>query len=93
MHLSTTVMIVVGSGLVLMSAAVLALRRQITMPAQTDASAPTEPATEASLNTTETTDAAVGDAATATPRELHPVAVAIVDREVARATNRRAILG
>ena len=76
-HLSTVMLIVVGSALVLMSAAILVLRSSIT-----PADAPT--------TRIEVEDAA----ASSTPaRELHPVANAIVDREVAKAAERRAILG
>jgi SHS family lactate transporter-like MFS transporter len=75
MSLATTVMLVVGVGLVVMSAAVLSLRSYLTTPA---------------------TVQPVGTPVVVEPpqgaRELHPVAVAIVDREVARAAERRAIL-
>jgi len=82
MSLANTTMIVVGVGLVAMSAAVLALRSQIVLPAtETASDAPTVPAVEPA--------ASAGPAA---PRELHPVAVAIVDREVAKAAERRALL-
>jgi hypothetical protein len=47
------------------------------------------PSDEASSVPDETAAAADPSA----PRQLHPVAVAIVDREVARAAERRAILG
>jgi SHS family lactate transporter-like MFS transporter len=88
MSLQTTVMIVVGTGLVLMSAAVLALRTSITIPAE---QRETEPA--ASTSSSASAAGAKGEAAAPVQRELHPVAVAIVDREVARAAERRAILG
>lgn len=78
MSLPDTVMLVVGTGLVAMAAAVLALRGQITVPAEQRHLQVVPPST---------------DGAPAERRELHPVAVAIVDREVARATERRAILG
>jgi Na+-transporting methylmalonyl-CoA/oxaloacetate decarboxylase gamma subunit len=83
MSLPHTVLVVVGTGLVAMAAAVLVLRTQITTPAEeqpatSDAAAPTE------------APAANGSQAA---RELHPVAVAIVDREVARNAQRRAVLG
>lgn len=82
--LSTTVTLVVGTGLVAMSLAVLALRKTITIPAEQrtakEAPAPAPAVTSAT-------------AAEPARRELHPVAVAIVDREVARATERRAVLG
>jgi SHS family lactate transporter-like MFS transporter len=85
MTLPHVVMLVVGIGLVAMSAAVLALRSSITVPAeqreafeaQAEAAAALPQATVVSTE----------------PRELHPVAVAIVDREVQRAAERRAILG
>ena len=83
MPLSTTVMLVVGTGLVLMSMAVLALRSTIAIPAE---ARPDPAASDAGES--------IALVASATERrELHPVAVAIVDREVARATERRAILG
>lgn len=82
MTLANTVMLVVGAGLVLMSAAVLVLRRMITTPAEDHTPAPAPSALEP----------APSEARPAGPRELHPVAVAIVDREVARAAERRAIL-
>ncbi len=84
MSLRTIVMIVVGGGLVLMSVAVLALRSSITIPAeQRDDVAADGPSTTTAVTASEGT----------AKRELHPVAVAIVDREVARAAERRAILG
>ncbi|NVB85111.1 MAG: MFS transporter [Kofleriaceae bacterium] len=80
MSLATTVLIVVSSSLVIMSAAVLALRSMITKPAQTveqlDALPKAEVVSAGMKRTLE-----------------NPVAVAIVDHEVARATERRAILG
>lgn len=78
MSLAETVMLVVGTGLVMMSAAVLFLRGQITVPAE-EHSAKTAPQ---DVGTVELEPVR---------RELHPVAVAIVDREVARAAERRAI--
>jgi MFS transporter, SHS family, lactate transporter len=75
--LANTVMIVVGVGLVVMSAAVLVLRSYLTTPAA-EQPVVTPVVVEPPLRG--------GD------RELHPVAVAIVDREVARAAERRAIL-
>ena len=78
MTLAKTVLIVVGSGLILMSAAVLALRSMITKPAETVEKLESLPKSEA----------------TGHKRTLEdPVAIAIVDHEVARATERRAILG
>jgi MFS transporter, SHS family, lactate transporter len=77
--LATTVMVVVGAGLVVMSVAVLVLRGYLTKPAM------------------EADAAAVPIVVEPPPsqiharRELHPVAVAIVDREVARASERRAL--
>lgn len=82
MTLPHTVLIVVGCGLVAMAAAVLVLRAQITPPAE-EAVAATNP--EAAPELPEA-------AAKSSKRELHPVAVAIVDREVERNTQRRAIL-
>jgi SHS family lactate transporter-like MFS transporter len=81
MTLAETVLVVVGTGLVAMSATVLGLRRTITQPVAEPAQAP--PPTPIDTRT----EPASG------PRELHPVAVAIVDREVAKAAERRAILG
>ncbi len=82
MSLANTVLIVVGVGLIAMSAAVLALRGYLAIPA----AAAEEQAIVAQ---------AVGTSPSGrTNRELSdPVAVAIVDREVARAAERRAILG
>mgnify|MGYP001550820031 CR=1 FL=1 len=95
-HLSTAIIVVVGTGLVAMSATILAVRGYI---------APTESRARVRVPT-ELTDAAdagvAADAlaagapaadAPAAARELHPVATAIVDREVAKAAERRAILG
>lgn len=82
--LSTTVTVVVGTGLVLMSLAVLALRSMITIPAEQRNAAESEPAIPTAQVISSTSESR---------RELHPVAVAIVDREVARATERRAVLG
>lgn len=82
MSLANTVLIVVSTGLVAMSAAVLALRGYLAKPAATVA--------EGAI----VTEAAATTPSSGTKRELsHPVAVAIVDREVARAAERRAILG
>jgi MFS transporter, SHS family, lactate transporter len=81
MTLAQTVLLVVGTGLVAMSATVLGLRRMITQPAVEAR----EASTPAPIDVT--TEPRSGR------RELHPVAVAIVDREVAKATERRAILG
>jgi SHS family lactate transporter-like MFS transporter len=82
MSLANTVLIVVGAGLIAMSAAVLALRGYLAVPAAT--------AAEQAI-----VSEAVGTSPSGrTKRELSdPVAVAIVDREVARAAERRAILG
>ena len=84
LSLANTVMIVVGAGLVMMAAAVLVLRGYLTAPATTKRD--------------DTTDGPVATpivveppAMPGKPRELHPVATAIVDREVARAAERRAI--
>jgi SHS family lactate transporter-like MFS transporter len=82
MTLATTVLIIVGSGLVLMSAAVLVLRKMI--------SAPTELETRLEERWQMPTESQ--------PDQLPiPVAVAdgdvaVVDRDVARATQRRAML-
>ncbi len=72
-------MIVVGTGLVAMSAAVLVLRNMLDRPA---AVAPTADAA---------VPARVGDLARGS-QEVQPVANAIVDAEVAKAAERRAIL-
>jgi MFS transporter, SHS family, lactate transporter len=77
--LATTVMLVVGVGLVVMSGAVLVLRGYLTKPATESQPEATPVVVEPPLPQT------------GLRRELHPVAVAIVDREVARATERRAI--
>ncbi len=88
MALKDVVMIVVGTGLVVMAAAVLVLRRMITIPAAET------PTTEMPSSETPSEPApAAAASAAAAPREMHPVAVAIVDREVAKSTQRRAILG
>jgi SHS family lactate transporter-like MFS transporter len=81
--LAHTVLVVVGSGLVAMSAAVLALRGYLTKPAAEAVQPPVSVVEEPALE--------MGSAPVV--RELHPVATAIVDREVARAAERRAILG
>jgi SHS family lactate transporter-like MFS transporter len=81
-HLSTAIMLVVGTGLVAMSAVILLVRRDIT-PVDVHAVA-AQPA--------ELPRAVVVESERAS-RELHPVATAIVDREVAKAAERRAILG
>jgi SHS family lactate transporter-like MFS transporter len=78
MTLANTVMIVVGGGLVVMSAAILALRGELTkrpVVVPTVSAVVVEPPLRSHAG------------------ELHPVATAIVDREVARAAERRAILG
>lgn len=83
--LSTAIFVVVGGGLVAMSAVILIVRATIA------------PAESASVHV----PAELTDAATEAPalvargssREMHPVANAIVDREVAKAAERRAILG
>jgi len=75
-HLSTVMMLVVGSALVLMSAAILALRGYITPSDAPTARIEVESALPL-----------------ATARELSTIASAIVDREVAKAAERRAILG
>jgi SHS family lactate transporter-like MFS transporter len=77
--LANTVMIVVGIGLVVMSAAVLVLRGYLTTPAEAQASIPKAIVVEPPLRASQ-------------PRDMHPVATAIVDREVAKAAERRAIL-
>ncbi|MBV8756525.1 MAG: MFS transporter, partial [Deltaproteobacteria bacterium] len=79
-HLSTVIVLVVGTALVLMSAAILVLRGFI---APSDA-----PTTRIAVD--EPADPVLPRAAA---RELDPVASAIVDREVAKAAERRAILG
>jgi MFS transporter, SHS family, lactate transporter len=82
-HLSTVIMLVVGTGLLAMSAVILLVRRDIDPPAlvRTGTEAPAELPRAVVVET---------DRAS---RELHPVATAIVDREVAKAAERRAILG
>jgi SHS family lactate transporter-like MFS transporter len=80
MTLAQTVLLVVGTGLVAMSLTVLGLRKAITTPAVETTPAPTPQAIEPATEPS-------------ARRELHPVAVAIVDREVAKAAERRAILG
>jgi len=87
MPLSTIVMLVVGIGLVVMAAAVLVLRGMIAVPAETRAAEAASDAAPAPSGS------ASSQAAAPMKRELHPVAVAIVDREVGRAAQRRAILG
>lgn len=82
MSLANTVLIVVGTGLIAMSAAVLALRGYLAIPAAA--------AEEQAI----VTEAVRTSPSGSTKRELSdPVADAIVDREVARAAERRAILG
>jgi SHS family lactate transporter-like MFS transporter len=90
MALKDVVMIVVGGGLIVMSAAVLVLRTMITVPAAETLSSASESETE-TPSASSPVSAPSGSSAAA--RELHPVAVAIVDREVAKSTQRRAILG
>jgi len=80
--LAHTVLVVVGSGLVAMAAAVLALRGYLTK-------APVEMIQPIAI----VQDPAIAIGSAPVGRELHPVATAIVDRDVARATERRAILG
>lgn len=86
-HLSTAIVIVVGGALVAMSAAVIVLRGYI---------APSEAPALARIPDPElpiaTAQVLAGDLRGAA-RELNPVATAIVDREVAKAAERRAILG
>jgi SHS family lactate transporter-like MFS transporter len=84
-HLSTTIVVVVGGALVAMSAAVIVLRGYIA-PGEAPVRAPKVelPVATARL--------ASGDLRGAA-RELNPVANAIVDREVAKAAERRALLG
>lgn len=79
MALKDVVTLVVGIGLVVMAAAVLVLRGMITARVTEVSASAASPAPV--------------PAPASEPRELHPVAVAIVDREVARAAERRAILG
>jgi MFS transporter, SHS family, lactate transporter len=88
MSLQTTVLLVVGSGLVLMAAAVLSLRKHIAVPALDTVATVPRAVVEKLPALTEPEPVAVSAA-----RALHPVATAIVDREVARAAERRAILG
>ena len=72
MSLGHTIGIVCGGALLLMSAAIIALKDSIVPPK---------------------TAIEVVEAPARASRELHPVAVAIVDREVSKAAERRAILG
>ena len=84
-HLSSVIAIVVGSALVLMSGAILVLRGFIEPPSDApSARIDVEPARAVATD---------DDADRPAARELHPVASAIVDREVAKAAERRAILG
>ena len=80
-HLSTAIVVVCGGSLLVMSAAILAFRGDISE----------SPAPRLELPTA-TASLASGDLRAAA-RELHPVATAIVDREVAKAAERRALLG
>jgi SHS family lactate transporter-like MFS transporter len=83
MSLAHTTLLVVGIGLVAMSGVVIAVRKHITPP-------------ELEVSPTVVPVIGATDTPAATPagrRELHPVAVAIVDREVAKAAERRALLG
>ena len=73
MTLSLTVAIVVGAGLVAMSAAVIALRGDITRPMHSRIK--------------------IEPAAASVPSRDTPVPVDVVDREVARAAERRALYG
>jgi SHS family lactate transporter-like MFS transporter len=80
-HLSTAIVVVCGGSLLVMSAAILAFRGDISE----------SPAPRLELPTA-TAGLASGDLRAAA-RELHPIATAIVDREVAKAAERRALLG
>ncbi len=84
MTLGATIMIVVGGGLVAMSGAVLVLRRMIDVPVNADLTASAHE--RAPHHTAE-------PVATPGAPALEPVAVAVVDREVAKAAERRAVLG
>lgn len=87
MSLATTVMIVVGSGLVLMSAAVLVLRNMINVPTQ-------QPAAEApslAPSTAPSTASAPAPVRSPSQHELPPT-VAALDRDVANVAERGAIL-
>lgn len=81
MSLATTVMVVVGSGLVLMAAAVLVLRNMISIPTEQAA-----PAASASASKDERTVASVASA-----RALEPALVPVVEADVARTAERGAI--
>jgi SHS family lactate transporter-like MFS transporter len=86
-HLSTAIVLVVGGALIAMSAAIIALRGYIApseAPALGRIAEPDLPIASAQM--------VAGDLRGAA-RELHPVATAIVDREVAKAAERRALLG
>ncbi len=95
MSLAATVMTVVGVGLVTMSAAVLSLRGSLTLPAATAETSRAAASPGESLVATAASAAPDAPASSekSAPRELHPVAAAIVDREVAKAAKHRAILG
>jgi SHS family lactate transporter-like MFS transporter len=83
-HLSTAIVVVCGGSLLAMCASIVAFRSYI---------APSEaPALPRLELPTATASLASGDLRAAA-RELHPVATAIVDREVAKAAERRALLG
>ena len=83
-RLSTVMVLVVGGSLLAMCAAILAFRGAI---------APSEAPALPRLDLPTATPAVVAGDLRAAARELHPVATAIVDREVAKAAERRAILG
>jgi SHS family lactate transporter-like MFS transporter len=80
LKLSTVLMVVVGTGLIAMSAAVLLLRKMITIPAEQSKPSAFE------------LDTAPVETPNLRPEPL-PVAHTIADREVAKAAERRAILG
>jgi SHS family lactate transporter-like MFS transporter len=84
-HLSTAIVVVCGGSLLAMCAAILAFRSYI-VPAEAPALPRVSeiPATAPAMSAGELRAAA---------RELHPVATAIVDREVQKAAERRALLG
>jgi SHS family lactate transporter-like MFS transporter len=83
-HLSTAIVAVCGGSLLAMCAAIVAFRGAI---------APAEVSALPRVDTPAATPALAAGDLRAAARELHPVATAIVDREVAKAAERRALLG
>lgn len=81
--LSTVLMVVVGIGLIAMSAVVLLLRNMISLPGEQRAVAPTKPTAEAT-----STHAALP----AATRSTSPVPVPVVERDAANGVDRRATI-